>query len=259
MATKYHEITTIMGKMAQKKQARILQKFFKTAPGEYGAGDIFMGIKVPQLRLLAQRHLDLPLATIKQLLLSCRHEERLLGLIILTNQFPLAHEAKKKLIYNFYLRHTTRINNWDLVDLTAPNIIGEYLLNRTRAALVALARSSSLWERRIAIVATHTFIKHGDFTSTFRISKILLHDREDLIHKAVGWMLREVGKRDEKAMLDFLKTNYHNIPRTTLRYAIERLKPRQRKAILVGKFITPFTRSKLTSKRKSIKAFYQLS
>jgi len=219
-------------RIADSKKAKILQRFFKTGPGEYGEGDIFLGITVPQSRILAKRFGSLPLKDNRTLISSKIHEERLIALLILSEQFKKA--LRKDTFFRFYLKNTRHINNWDLVDLTAPNIVGTFLEKRSRAILLKLARSSSLWERRIAIVATFHFIRNNEFNDTLRIAKILLTDNEDLIRKATGWMLREVGKRNESVLKKFLKKNYPHISRTTLRYAIEKFPPVIRKKYLAG-------------------------
>lgn len=219
-------------KTANSKKAKILQSFFKTGPGEYGQGDIFLGITVPQSRTLAKKFGSLTLKDIRTLIRSDIHEERLIALLILLDQFEKTRQKEK--FFRFYLKHTRHINNWDLVDLTAPNIVGTFLEKRNRTILLELARSKSLWERRIAIVATFHFIRHNEFADTLRIAKILLRDNEDLIHKATGWMLREVGKHNEDVLKQFLKKNYPRIPRTTLRYAIEKFPPAIRKKYLAG-------------------------
>lgn len=219
-----------------KKQAQILRGFFKTDPGEYGEGDIFIGVRVPQIRALAKTAIDLSLPDLKKLIKSKIHEERLLALIVLTYQFDRAREVEQTKICNFYLCNTCHINNWDLVDLSAPKILGSYLLNRPKGMIFKLANSRSLWERRIAIVATHAFIANNQYTTTLNVAKILLKDKEDLIHKAVGWMLREVGKKNRKVLIDFLTSHYTKVPRTTLRYAIERFPEQQRKAFLLGRY-----------------------
>jgi len=216
--------------------ARDLAVFFKTGKGEYGEGDEFCGITVPELRKIAKRYLHLPLADVKKLLGSRVHEHRFTALEILVFQFEAGDESAKKRVFDFYLKHARYINNWDLVDTSAPYIVGEYLATRPRKVLYQLAKSSNIWERRIAIIATLAFIRSGDLKDTFGIAAVLLKDKHDLIHKAVGWMLREAGKRSQPAMLNFLAQNYASIPRTALRYAIERLPQSQRKAILKGVF-----------------------
>ncbi len=219
-----------------KKQAEILQRFFKTGKGEYGEGDIFMGIKVPVQRSVCKRY-DLELKDIQKLLNSKIHEHRLCGLFCLINKYKKDESLKKK-IFNFYLKNAQRVNNWDLVDLSAPNILGDYLLNqKDKRILYLLARSKNLWEKRIAMVSTYTFIKNNKFGEGFEIAEILLKDEHDLIHKAVGWMLREIGKRDIKALESFLKKYYKEMPRTMLRYSIEKFPELKRKKILIGKWI----------------------
>jgi len=223
------------------EQAANLARFFKTGPGEYGEGDRFIGVKVPVIRKVAKEFKGLPLAEIKCLLHSEIHEERLLGLVILVGQFQKGNDATRKSIYDLYLANIQHINNWDLVDLSAPQIVGGYLETRRRQPLDRLAKSASLWERRISIVATHWFIRRGDFADTLRIAEKLLGDKEDLIHKAVGWMLREVGKRDVAVLEEFLAEHYGVMPRTMLRYAIERFPEKERQGYLRGR---PWVRGK---------------
>ena len=211
------------------EQAKLLQGFFKTGPGQYGEGDIFLGIKVPVQRKVAKKYKDLPLQEIQQLLDSKIHEHRLVGLLILVYNYE---KSKKKEKVDFYLSNTRNINNWDLVDLTANKILGDYLLDKNRSLLYNLAKSSDLWEKRISMISTAAFIKENDFNDTLKISEILLNDKHDLIHKAVGWMLREVGKKDQDVEEKFLKKYYKNMPRTMLRYAIEKFEESKRKAYL---------------------------
>lgn len=227
-------IRTKLQKLADKEKAKILQRFFKTGPGEYGEGDIFLGVNVPMLRKLAKEHDAIPLNETIQLLKSPIHEERLLALLLLVRVFSKGDEALQKKIYDLYLKHTRYINNWDLVDLTAPNIVGTYLLDKSRKPLYALAKSNDLWKRRIAILATLSFIRQNDFDDTLKISNTLLTDEHDLIHKAVGWMLREVGKRSLVSEERFLQQHYRKMPRTALRYAIERFPEAKRKKYLNG-------------------------
>jgi 3-methyladenine DNA glycosylase AlkD len=219
---------------ADASRVPILQSFFKTGPGQYAEGDVFVGVTVPQLRQVCLQCRDAALDDIKALLQSSVHEERLLALLLLVDRFTRGTEAEQRAIYRFYLAHTRHINNWDLVDSSAPQIVGAHLFERSRAPLTRLARSRSLWERRIAIVATHYFIRQGDLADTFRIADLLLQDSHDLIHKAVGWMLREAGKRDVGAERAYLQTRYSRMPRTMLRYAIERFPPDERKRYLLG-------------------------
>ncbi len=209
-------------KLASPVRAGIQMRFFKTGKGEYGEGDIFWGIKMPKQRVIAKNNLDISLSEIKKLLNSKIHEQRMTALLILTYQYKKADEQTKKNIFDFYLKNTTRINNWDLVDATCPHIVGEYLLDKPRDVLYKLARSNNLWEKRIAIVTTWWFIRNDDFIDTLEISRILLSDKHDLIHKAIGWMLREVGKRDRKEEELFLDKYWDKMARVTLRYAIER-------------------------------------
>jgi len=210
--------------------------FFKTGKGEYGEGDQFLGVTVPAQRKIALRYRHLPEKALKKLLASKFHEQRFVALEILVAQFEAATPAQKAAIYRFYLANTARVNNWDLVDTSAPYIVGEYLLTRPRAILRKLAKSHSVWERRIAIVATFAFIRAGQTADTFAIAKMLLKDEHSLIHKAVGWALREAGKKFPGQLSEFLQANYEHLPRTTLRYAIERFKPAERERFLTGDF-----------------------
>ncbi len=211
-------------------------RFFKSGVGEYGEGDKFLGISVPPLRNAALRYRALPLPDLALLLASEIHEHRLAALKILVAQYQSAADPNRKKIVEFYLANTRGINNWDLVDASAPYILGEHLRTRSRRVLLRLAKSKSLWERRIAIVATLMLIRHGETADTFLIAEKLLDDPHDLIHKAVGWALREAGKVSQSDLLAFLQQNYASIPRTTLRYAMERFPQQQRKRMLAGKF-----------------------
>lgn len=219
-------------KLKNPAKAKILAKFFKTGQGEYGQGDIFLGIVVPLQRKVAKKYSDLSLADIQNLLNSKIHEHRLTALFILVTKYKKSDDQIKKKIFELYLKNTKNINNWDLVDLSAPNIVGNYLLTRSRQILPRLAKSKNLWERRIAILATYAFIRAGEFDDALKISEILLSDEHDLIHKAVGWMLREVGKREQAIEENFLKKNYKKMPRTMLRYAIEKFEPEKRKMFM---------------------------
>jgi 3-methyladenine DNA glycosylase AlkD len=211
------------------KDAIFLQRFFKTGPGQYGEGDLFLGIRVPASRALARQFADLPLNDVETLMHDKYHEARLLALILLVGRYERGDAAERQRVYRTYLANTDRINNWDLVDLSAPNIVGAHLESRSRAPLDTLAKSKDLWERRIAIVATYWFIRLRQFDDTLRISTALLGDTHDLIHKAVGWMLREVGKRDESVLELYLDEHAKTMPRTALRYSIERMTPERRK------------------------------
>jgi len=213
------------------EQAEILQTFFKTKPGQYGEGDIFLGIKIPIQRKICEKY-NLTIAQIESLLNSKIHEYRLCALFILIDKYRKLDSKLKKKIFNFYLKNASKINSWDLVDLSAPNIIGDYLLEKDKKILYKLAKSKNLWEKRIAIVSTFIFIKNNHFKDTLKISEILLNDNHDLIHKSVGWMLREVGKKREKSLKQFLKKHYKNMPRTMLRYSIEKFPEKLRKNYL---------------------------
>lgn len=216
------------------EKAAILQRFFKTDPGEYGAGDIFLGITVPELRKLAKKYQDLQLVELETLINSLIHEERLITLLILLNQYKQVE--MRKAIYDFYVANMQYINNWDLVDLSAPHIVGHFLWDKEKMILQKWAQDKNLWKRRIAIVSTFYFIRQNIYQNTLDISAILLNDKEDLIHKAVGWMLREVGNRDMQIEEKFLKKHYKTMPRTMLRYAIERFPEQKRQAYLREKF-----------------------
>jgi 3-methyladenine DNA glycosylase AlkD len=219
--------------LADLKQAAVLQRFFKTGKGQYGYGDIFLGLKVPVQRTLAKKYRDLPLTDVVSLLQSKIHEHRLTALLIFILKYQKADTKAKKEIFNLYLKHRKHINNWDLVDLSAPNIVGHYLLDKERDILYTLAKSESLWDKRISILATFEFIKNSEAKDTFQIAKILLNEEHDLIHKAVGWMLREVGKRiDRETEETFLKKHYRSMPRTMLRYAIEHFPPDLKKTYM---------------------------
>jgi len=222
-------------RLSDPAKAKILQRFFKTGPGQYGEGDVFAGITVPVTRKLARKYCDLPLGDAAELLKSPIHEERLLALLILVEKARRGDDATRKRIYGLYLKSTRHINNWDLVDLTAEHIVGAYLDGADRRPLLRLAQSRSLWERRIAIVATFHDIRRGIPDHTLALADVLMGDRHDLIHKAVGWMLREVGKRcSADTLRDFLRPRYRSMPRTMLRYAIERFPEEERKGYLRG-------------------------
>jgi 3-methyladenine DNA glycosylase AlkD len=229
------EISKRLRALGNKEQAAISQKFFKTGPGEYGEGDLFIGIRVPVLRKMAKEYFDLPNMELKSLLQSPVHEERLLALLIMVSKASGGTEDTKKSIYNLYLKNTQFINNWDLVDTSAEHIVGAYLRDKNKSVLYRLAKSDNLWERRIAIMATFHFIKQHEFSDTLRISKFLLSDQHDLIHKATGWMLREIGKRHLQAEENFLRMHYQSMPRTMLRYAIEKFPEKKRQQYLKGK------------------------
>lgn len=218
------------------RRARDLAWFFKTGRGEYGEGDKFIGLTVPVQRAIAKKFRHLELRDIEKLVNSRVHEHRSTGLMILVAQYEAGDAATKQRVFDFYLQHSRRINNWDLVDGSAPYIVGKHLLARPRRVLHRLAKSPDLWERRIAMVATAAFIRAGDLDDAFGIAALLLSDKHDLIHKAIGWMLREAGKQSRPQMIAFLKRNYSHMPRTALRYAIEHLPEAQRKNALKGIF-----------------------
>lgn len=223
-------------KNASKEKAEILSRFFKTGPGQYGEGDKFLGITVPKQRVIVKQFSDLNLHDLQNLINGVYHEERLTALLILVLKFSRVDKKEQEKIYKFYLKNTKKINNWDLVDLTAEKIVGPYLEGKDKSILLKLARSKNLWERRIAILSTFHYIKKGKSELTLQIAEILLNDEHDLIHKAVGWMLREVGKRcGEKDEEEFLKKYYKKMPRTMLRYAIERFVEKKRLKYLKNK------------------------
>lgn len=236
----FNDIALSLDSLADKKQAAILQRFFKTGPGEYGAGDIFLGIKVPVQREVAKKYQSASLSAVARLLKSKIHEYRLVGLLILIKKYEAADsQALKQEIFDFYIDNFSAINNWDLVDLSAPKIVGDFLFNyyqgKNKSALKFLenlADSRNLWERRIAIISTFYFIYQGQTRETFVIAAKLLSDKHDLIHKAVGWALREVGKKDKQTEINFLDKHYKEMPRTMLRYAIEKFSEKERKFYL---------------------------
>lgn len=227
-------IRTALKALADPEHAAISRRFFKTGPGEYAEGDRFLGIRVPRLRKLAKAHRAVSLKTARALLGSGIHEERHLALFILIHRYNAGDARTRERIFRLYLANTDHINNWDLVDASAEHIVGHYLLNRDKAPLARLSRSKDLWERRISILATFGYIKQGQFDITLEIAETLLTDTEDLIHKAVGWMLREVGNRNQSREEAFLKRHYPGMPRTMLRYAIEKFPESLRQAYLKG-------------------------
>lgn len=219
---------------ADPKRAEHSAGYFKTGVGEYGYGDIFMGLTVPQCRIIALKFKDLSYEEIGELLHSKIHEERLIALLIMVYQAE-HDEMLERRIYEFYLKNTKFVNNWDLVDLSAPKIVGRYLQDKPKAILHKLSKSKNIWEKRIAIIATFAFIKEGDFTESLSIAEELLDDENDLIQKAVGWTLREVGNKDKKLEVEFLNKHYKNMGRTALRYAIEKFPETTRNKYLKGK------------------------
>jgi 3-methyladenine DNA glycosylase AlkD len=229
-----NDVRAKLRSLGSPERAEMSKRYFKTGPGQYGEGDIFYGSSAAEMRGLAREYQGLAEDEILRLLRSPFHEERAVALLIFVRRFARAEPAGRKRIYDLYLSHTAFINNWDLVDASAPQVVGAHLFDKSRKPLYTLARSRSLWGRRISIVATAYFIRQHDFGDTLAIAERLLADKEDLIHKAVGWMLREVGKRDGDAARRFLVAHYQRMPRTMLRYAIERFPEAERQAYLKG-------------------------
>ncbi len=238
----YENIETLMNEnikkelkqLGNKEYAARLRKYFKAGKGEYGEGDRFLGIQVPALRKMAKKYKEISIGEASELIKSKFHEERLFSLLVLVALFKRANDKDKKKIYTVYLRSTKFINNWDLVDASAGHIVGAYLLARDKEPIYVLARSKNIWERRISIISTSYFIGYNRFVDTLNIAEMLLGDDEDLIHKAVGWMLREIGKSDFELEERFLGKYYKNMPRTMLRYAIEKFPKERRKSYLKG-------------------------
>jgi 3-methyladenine DNA glycosylase AlkD len=235
MDVRLAELRKRIKELASPAVSKTMQWFFKTGKGDYGEGDVFAGLKVPTQRKLAREFKDLSLTDLKSLLNSSVHEERLTSLFILVDNYGKGNDKEKETIFAFYLKNRKGINNWDLVDLSAPKIVGKHLLSKDRSILYKFALSKNLWDRRIAVLSTYEFIRNDDFKTTLEIAEILLDDEHDLIHKAVGWMLREVGKRDLETEERFLKLHYKIMPRTMLRYAIEKFPESKRKKYLQGK------------------------
>ncbi len=220
-------------KQSCKEYAIKCQRFFKTAPGEYGHGDIFLGIKTPEIRKLAKENIELKIIDVKKLIYSKFHEERLLGLIIIVNKYSKTKNEKvKEQLYQVYIKSFKYINNWDLVDVTCPHIIGKHLIDKDRKILYQWAKSDHLWTKRIAMISNWWFIRKNDLIDVFKMSKILISDEHDLIQKAVGWMLREAGKKDIQKLEAYLKKHSNKMPRTMLRYAIEKLPEKKRQFYL---------------------------
>ena len=226
------QIKKDLAQLGDPERAKNSRWFFKTRKGQYGEGDIFLGIPVPEQRKVAKKYFLLSLEDVQELLNSKIHEYRFTALVILISKYRKAEELLKEEIFNFILKNTQNINNWDLVDLSAPRIIGDYLLNKERSILYKLAKSKSVWERRSSILSTFTFIDNNDFKDALNISELLLNDEHNLIHKAVGWALREIGKRDQNVEEQFLAKYYTHMPRTMLRYAIEKFAEKKRKKYL---------------------------
>lgn len=225
-------ITNKLQALSDAEKREIFPKFFKAGKGEYGEGDRFLGVTVPNIRAIAKLHKDISIEEIRELIQSEWHEVRLCALIIMVEKSKKKDEALRKELFNLYLSQTKRINNWDLVDLSCRFIIGEYLLDKSRDILYQLAQSSLLWDNRIAIVSTYAFIRKGQLEDTYALSDLMMHHPHDLMHKAIGWMLREAGKRDSERLYDYVMSHRADMPRTMLRYAIEKFSPKER-AILM--------------------------
>lgn len=226
-------IETELRHLATDEKRIVLQRFFKTAPGQYGEGDRFLGVTVPLTRIVAKKHLAMPLNEIIELLQSEWHEVRLCALLMMCERFKKGDSATRKDIFNYYIENTGRINNWDLVDLSAPTIVGGYLMDKPRDLLYRMAESELLWDNRIAIVATLAFIKHKDSDDTYRLALKMMNHKHDLMHKAIGWMLRESGKRDDdRRLFNFVDEYRKRMPRTMLRYAIEKFTDEERKYLM---------------------------
>jgi len=219
-------------KLKNPNKIKIFLKFFKTGKGQYGEGDVFLGIAIPPLRELAKKYSDLKISDIRKLLNSEIHEHRTMALFVLIDQYQKSDLKTKETIVNFYLKNIKNINNWDLVDMSASKILGDYLQDKDKSVLYKLAKSNNLWERRIAMISTYTFIKNKQFKDSLKIAELLLKDNHDLIHKATGWMLREIGKIDQEIEEVFLEKHYKIMPRTMLRYSIERFSENKRKYYL---------------------------
>jgi len=232
---KAQDIRKELRKLGSKERAEASKRYFKTGPGEYGEGDVFVGVGAAEMRRLAKEFQDLPAREVRSLLKSGIHEERAVALLILVRQYQRGDWKEQERIYKLYMDHLRCVNNWDLVDVSAPHVVGAFLQNKSKKPLYRLARSKNLWERRVSVLATFYYIKGNAFSESLKIAEMLLTDEEDLIHKAVGWMLREVGKRDLVTEERFLKKHHRHMPRTMLRYAIERFPEPKRQRYLKGK------------------------
>ena len=225
-------ITNKLQALSDAEKREIFPKFFKAGKGEYGEGDRFLGVTVPNIRAIAKLHKDISIEEIRELLQSEWHEVRLCALIIMVEKSKKKDEALRKELFNLYLSQTKRINNWDLVDLSCRFIIGEYLLDKSRDILYQLAQSSLLWDNRIAIVSTYAFIRKGQLEDTYALSDLMMQHPHDLMHKAIGWMLREAGKRNPERLYDYVMSHRADMPRTMLRYAIEKFSPKERTILM---------------------------
>ena len=226
------ELNQRIQSLADPKKADLALRYFKTGEGEYGEGDIFLGIRAPDLRILSKEYPQLPIEDCFTLLKSQYHESRMLALFILVLKFKKTKGPEQDLIYKLYLKHSEYINNWDLVDCSAPHISGPYLVNRNKAVLYTLVKSPLLWDRRIAMISCFSLIRDHQFTDALKLAELLLHDKEDLMHKAVGWMLREIGNRDKAIEAAFLEQHATSMPRVMLRYAIEKFTKEERQHFL---------------------------
>ncbi len=230
----HEQVKNELAKLSDPEHAMKLQGFFKTGKGEYGEGDVFLGLRVPDQRRVAKKYRKAPLTDVSELLRSEIHEHRLTALFILTEQFNKGNEETRRRIVDLYLSNTAYVNNWDLVDSSAHKILGEWLIDKERGLLYELARSESLWERRISVISTFAFIRRGDMVDAVALAEALVDDEHDLIHKASGWVLREVGKKDQSVLEKFLLDHYKTMPRTMLRYSIERL-PEELRRFYMGR------------------------
>lgn len=225
-------ITSDLQALSDAEKQEIFPKFFKAGKGEYGEGDRFIGVTVPNIRAIAKLHKDISIEEIRELIQSEWHEVRLCALIIMVEKSKKKDESLRKELFNLYLSQTERINNWDLVDLSCRFIVGEYLLDKSRDILYQLAHSSLLWDNRIAIVSTYAFIRKGQLDDTYALSDLMMHHPHDLMHKAIGWMLREAGKRDANRLYNYVMSHRAEMPRTMLRYAIEKFSPEERSILM---------------------------
>lgn len=225
-------ITSELQALSNAEKREIFPKFFKAGKGEYGEGDRFLGVTVPNIRAIAKLHKDISLDEIRDLMLSEWHEVRLCALLIMVEKSKKKDEALRQQLFDLYLSQTDRINNWDLVDLSCRFIVGEYLLDKSRDILYQLAHSPLLWDNRIAIVSTYAFIRKGQLEDTYALSDLMMHHPHDLMHKAIGWMLREAGKRDANRLYNYVMSHRADMPRTMLRYAIEKFSPAERSILM---------------------------
>ena len=225
-------ITSELQALSNAEKREIFPRFFKTGKGEYGEGDRFLGVTVPNIRAIAKQYKNISLNEIRELMQSEWHEVRLCALLIMVEKSKKKDEALRQQLFDLYLSQTDRINNWDLVDLSCRFIVGEYLLDKSRDILYQLAQSPLLWDNRIAIVSTYAFIRKGQLEDTYALSDLMMYHPHDLMHKAIGWMLREAGKRDSERLYDYVMSHRADMPRTMLRYAIEKFSPKERTILM---------------------------